>query len=69
MKVRVCGKKVFTAATCCEHPEYNLCGVFTEGDENVIPCMPGIGGKVIKDIKSNFIAYLHYKSNLIIVFD
>jgi hypothetical protein len=45
MKVRVCGKKVFTAATCCEHPEYNLCGVFTEGVENVIPCMPGIGGK------------------------
>lgn len=46
MKCCVVGKKVFASQTCCEHPEYNMCGMYIEGVENVIPCMPGLGGKV-----------------------
>jgi len=45
MKCCVAGKKVFSSQTCCECPEYNMCGVFVEGVENEIPCMPGFGGK------------------------
>jgi len=45
MKCCVAGKKVFSSQTCSECPEYNMCGVFVEGIENEIPCMPGFGGK------------------------
>jgi len=45
MKVNVCGKKVYGAVSCCECPEYNMCGVFTEGQTTEVPDMPGFGGK------------------------
>ena len=37
MKVNACGKKVYAAITCCELPEFNMCGVYTEGKEHEIP--------------------------------
>ena len=54
MKCCVAGKKVFSSQTCSECPEYNMCGVFVEGIENEIPCMPGFGGKVCTNLKTVF---------------
>ena len=46
MKVNACGKKVFCSQKCEEHPQYSSCGMYIEGVENVVPEMPGLGGKV-----------------------
>jgi hypothetical protein len=44
-KICLAGKKVFFSTSCCECPEYNICASMIEGVENVVPCMPGFGGK------------------------
>ena len=49
MKVNACGNKVFCSQKCEEAPEYSHCGMFIEGVENVVPEMPGLGGKVRRD--------------------
>jgi len=53
MKVNACGKKVYAAITSCELPEFNMCGVYTEGKEHEIPGPLGLSKMCFNKVSEN----------------